>query len=70
MLTQSHCGGSQKNDVLLKENLKIKDRKTKPKRKRFTNTYIDEFLGDISSTDNGSDDSDGESDSNIDMLVD
>ena len=23
MLTQSHCGGSQKNDVLLKENVKI-----------------------------------------------
>ena len=48
-----------------------KERKTKPKRKRFTNIYIDEFLGNISSTDNSSDDLDGErSDSNIDMLVD
>ena len=38
--------------------------------KSFTNTYTDEFLGNISFTDNGSDHSDGErSDSNIDMLV-
>ena len=48
-----------------------KDRKTKQKQKRFTNTYIDELLGIISSTDNDSDDLDGEkSDSNIDILVD
>ena len=46
------------------------DRKRKQKRKRFTNTYLDKFLGNISSTDNDSDDSDGESDSNIDMLID
>ena len=46
-------------------------RKTKQKRKKFTNAYIDEFLGNISSTDNDSDDSDGErSDSKIDMLID
>ena len=48
-----------------------KERKTKQKQKRFTNTYIDELLGIISSKDNDSDDLDGErSDSNIDMLVD
>ena len=48
-----------------------KDRKTKPKWKRSTNTYIDEFLGNISSTDNGSSDLDGERiDSNIDMFID
>ena len=48
-----------------------KDRKTKQKQKRFTNTYIDELLGTISSKDNDSDDLDGErSDSNIDMLID
>ena len=45
--------------------------KVKQKRKRFTNTYIDEFLGNISSTDNDSDDSDGErSGNNIDMFID
>ena len=45
--------------------------KTKQKQKRFTNTHIDEFLSNMSSVDNGSDDSDGErSDSNIDMLID
>ena len=48
-----------------------KDCKTKPKQKRFTNTYIKEFLGNITSKDNDSNDSDGErSDSNIDMLID
>ena len=48
-----------------------KDRKTKLKRKRFTNTYIDECLGNISSMNNGSDDSHGQrSDSDIDMLLD
>ena len=45
--------------------------KTKQKPKIFTNNYIDEFLCNISSTDNASDDLDGErSDSNIDMLID
>ena len=68
MLTQKHRE-IQKNAVLLNENVKQNNRKTKQKRKRFTNAYIDEFLGNISST-NDSDDSDGErSDSKIDMLI-
>ena len=69
MLTQKHRE-IQKNAVLLNENVKQNNRKTKQKRKRFTNAYIDEFLGNISSTNNDSDDSDGErSDSKIDMLI-
>ena len=40
MLTQKYYGGIQKNAVLLHKN----DPKTKQKPKRFTNTYIDEFL--------------------------
>lgn len=32
----------------------------KQKQKRFTNTYFDELLGKVSSTDNSSDDSNGE----------
>ena len=69
MLTQKHRE-IQKNAVLLTENVKQNNRKTKQKRKRFTNAYIDEFLGNISSTNNDSDDSDGErSDSKIDMLI-
>ena len=69
MLTQNHRE-IQKNAVLLNENVKQNNRKTKQKRKRFTNAYIDEFLGNISSTNNDSDDSDGErSDSKIDMLI-
>ena len=48
-----------------------KDLKTKQKWKRFTNTYTDEFLGNISSSGKGINDLDGErSDSNIDMLHD
>ena len=44
---------------------------TKQKPRRFTNTYIDEFLGNISSMDNDSNDLYGErSDSNIDILID
>ena len=69
MLTQKHRE-IQKNAVLLNGNVKQNNRKTKQKRKRFTNAYIDEFLGNISSTNNDSDDSDGErSDSKIDMLI-
>ena len=69
MLTQKHRE-IQKNAVLLNENVKQNNRKTKQKWKRFTNAYIDEFLGNISSTNNDSDDSDGErSDSKIDMLI-
>ena len=69
MLTQKHRE-IQKNAVLLNENVKQNNRKTKQKRKRFTNAYIDEFLGNISSTNNDSDDSDGKrSDSKIDMLI-
>ena len=69
MLTQKHRE-IQKNAVLLNENVKQNNRKTKQKRKRFTNAYTDEFLGNISSTNNDSDDSDGErSDSKIDMLI-
>ena len=60
MLTQSHCGGSQKNEVLLKEYIKIRKTVTQQKQKRFTNTYFDELLGKVSSTDNSSDDSNGE----------
>ena len=47
------------------------DHKTKQKQKRFTNAYIDEFLGNIRSTGNSNNDSDGErSDDNIDVLID
>ena len=47
------------------------DHKTKQKQKRFTNAYIDEFLGNIRSTGNSSNDFDGErSDDNIDVLID
>ena len=66
---QTHYGGIQKNTVLLNENIKITSTVKKPR--RFTNTYTDQFLGNISSTDNDSDDSDGErSDSNIYILTD
>ena len=46
-------------------------RNTKQKPRRFTNTYIDEFLSNISSMDNDSNDLYGErSDSNNDILID
>ena len=59
VLTQSHCGGSQKNEVLFKEYVKMRKAVTQ-KQKRFSNTYFDELLGKVSSTDNSSDDSNGE----------
>ena len=62
---------SKERRTTRKKRKNYKDRKTKQKRKIFTNTHIDEFLGNTSSMDNDSDDSDGEgSDSNIGMLVD
>ena len=71
ILTQSSSGGIRKNNILFKGNLKMTDHKTKQKQKRFTNAYIDEFLGNIRSTGNSSNDSDGErSDDNIDVLID
>ena len=46
------------------------DRKKK-KPKRFTNTFVDQYMDNISSADNDSDDLDWErSDNNIDILID
>ena len=63
--------GVKRQHTTQEKHKNYKDCKTKQKQKRFTNTYIDEFLCNTSSTDNGGNDSDGErSDSNINMLVD
>ena len=62
---------SKERHTIQRKRKNYKDHKTKQKRKRFTNTYTDKFLGIITSSEKGINDSDGErSDSNIDMLHD
>lgn len=60
MSTQSHCVGSQKNEVLLKENLKITKTVKQNKNEKDSLTLILMISCVIISMDNGSDNWDGD----------
>ena len=60
MSTQSHCVGSQKNEVLLKENLKITKTVKQSKNEKDSLTLILMISCVIISMDNGSDNWDGD----------
>ena len=60
MSTQSHCVGSQKNEVLLKENLKITKTVKQNKNEKDSLTLILMISCVIISMDNGTDNWDGD----------